>query len=107
MTPPMTPEERAGFDNAIWLCPDHAALIERDTVTYTADSLRKMKREHEAACMRAVRTGSSASLATGLLAIGPDVVCTGDITHIKADRWTLSLGHFLIGDMHRGGSSSI
>lgn len=54
-----------------------------------------MKREHEAACARAVRTGSSADLATGLLAVGPDVVCT------DAGSCTLRLRHFLIGDMHR------
>jgi hypothetical protein len=29
----MTPDERAGFDNAIWLCSDHAKLIDRDEVT--------------------------------------------------------------------------
>jgi hypothetical protein len=96
----MTPEERASIDNAIWLCRDHAALIDRDEVTYPAEKLREMKREHEAACARAVRTGSSSNVATGLLAIGPDVVCTGDFTHIDADSWTLRLGHFLIGDMH-------
>jgi hypothetical protein len=96
----MTPDDRAGFDNAIWLCSDHAKLIDRDEVTYSADMLRAMKREHEAACARAVRTGSSADLATGLLAIGPDVVCTGDLTHIDAGSWTLHLRHFLIGDMY-------
>jgi hypothetical protein len=96
----MTPEERAGFDNAIWLCSDHATLIDRDKVAYTADLLRKMKREHEAACARAVRGGSSATLATGLLAVGPDVVCAGDLAQIEAGSWTLGLRHFLIGDMH-------
>ncbi len=97
----MTPEERASIDNAIWLCSDHAALIDRDEVTFPAEKLHEMKREHEAACARAVRTGSSSVLATGLLALGPDVVCTGDFAHVTADSWTLRLGHFLIGDMHR------
>jgi hypothetical protein len=61
-----------------------------------------MKREHEAACARAVRTGSSPDdLAAGLLGIGPDVVCTGDLTHIDAGNWTVLLRHFLIGDMYR------
>jgi hypothetical protein len=46
----MTSDERARFDNAIWLCSDDAKLIDRDEVTYTADELRAMKREHEAAC---------------------------------------------------------
>ena len=97
----MTPEERAGINNAMWLCSDHAKLIDRDEVTYTAEGLRAMKREHEEACARAVRTGSSAELVTGLLAIGPGIVCTGTLTHIDASSWTLRLSHFLIGDLHK------
>jgi hypothetical protein len=99
--PSMTPEERAGINNAMWLCSDHAKLIDRDEVTYTAEGLRAMKREHEEACARAVRTGSSAELVTGLLAIGPGIVCTGTLTHIDASSWTLRLSHFLIGDLHK------
>jgi hypothetical protein len=99
--PSMTPEERAGINNAMWLCSDHAKLIDRDEVTYPAEGLRAMKREHEAACARAVRTGSSAELITGLLAIGPDAVFTGSFTHIDTGSWTLRLSHFLIGDLHK------
>ncbi len=97
----MTPNERSGIDNAMWLCSDHAKLIDRDEVTHTAERLRAMKREHEAACARAVRTGLGADLAAGLLAIGPDVVCTGELTEIDAAIWTARLRHFLIGDLHR------
>jgi hypothetical protein len=97
----MTPDERSGIDNAMWLCSDHAKLIDRDEVTYTAQRLRVIKREHEAACARAVRTGLGAHLVAGLLAIGPDVVCTGELTEIDAAIWTLRLRHFLIGDLHR------
>ena len=97
----MTPEERASINNAIWLCSVHAVLIDRDEVTYTAEMLREMKRVHESVCARAVRTGSGADFSTGLLAIGPYVVCTGDLTQIDVDNWTLRLRHFLIGDMHR------
>jgi len=97
----MTPEERSSIDNAIWLCADHATLIDRDEATFRAEELHAMKREHEAACARAVRTGSSADITTGLLAVGTDVVCTGDLTDIDASSWTLHLRHFLIGDMHR------
>ena len=97
----MTSDERSGIDNAMWLCSDHGKLIDRDEVTYTVEQLRAMKREHEAACARALRTGSGADLVAGLLAIGPDVVCTGELTQIDGASWTLRLGHFLIGDLHR------
>lgn len=98
--PSMTPEERSGVDNAIWMCSDHAKLIDRDEAIYTAEKLRAMKRDHEMACARAVRTGSSVGLETGLLAVGPHVICTGDLAHLDATSWRLDLGHFLIGDLH-------
>jgi hypothetical protein len=66
----MTPDERSGINNAIWLCSDHAKLIDRDEVTYTAEWLHTSKHEHEAARGRAILTGSGVDLA-GLLAIGP------------------------------------
>jgi hypothetical protein len=97
----MTPEERGGIDNAIWLCSDHAKLIDRDEVTYTAERLHAMKREHQAACARAVRIGSGPNLAAEMLAIGPDIVCTGELKQIDVTSWTLRLEHFLIGDLHR------
>src|ERR1700738_70313 len=43
----MSPEERKHINNAIWLCSTHADMIDRDDVTFTADDLRAMKREHE------------------------------------------------------------
>ncbi|MCJ2125711.1 hypothetical protein [Methylobacterium sp. J-077] len=98
--PAMTPAERASIDNAMWVCTDHAKLIDRDAVTYPADRLRAMKRAHEERCARAVRLGSSSGLSTGLLAIGPDIVCTADLISVSAGTWTLRLEHFLIGDMH-------
>jgi hypothetical protein len=42
--PSMTPRERMSIDNAIWLCSDHADLIDRDEVTYTIEVLQAMKR---------------------------------------------------------------
>lgn len=96
----MTPDERSGFDNAIWLCADHATLIDRDEVTYTADLLRGMKRKHEAARTLAMRVGSSANLA-GLVALGGDVVFTGELINVEAATWTVSLKHFLIGDVQQ------
>lgn len=97
----MTPEERGGIDNAIWLCADHATLIDRDEATYTIEVLRAMKREHEKACAQALRSGSGLDWGAGLLAVGSDVVCTGEVEHVAAESWTLRLKHFLIGDVHK------
>ena len=96
----MTAAERASIDNAIWLCTDHARLVDRDEVTYPVEKLRAMKREREAICAMEVRLGKSHDLGAGLLAIGPDIICMGDIQNISADSWTLHLKHFVVGDVH-------
>ena len=97
--PSMSARERSHIDNAIWLCADHGALIDRDSVTYTAEVLRAMKRDHEAACARAHNSGSRPNALTAdLIAIGPDIVCLGDIVGIDESQWRLHLKHFIIGD---------
>ncbi|MFG1396141.1 hypothetical protein [Roseixanthobacter pseudopolyaromaticivorans] len=96
----MTPAERAGIGNAIWLCANDATRIDRDDVTYTVAKLQELKRKHERAIARVQKTGPQADLMTGLLAIGPEVVCTGALVSVSADSWTLCLGHFLGGDVH-------
>ncbi len=96
----MMPEARAGIGNAIWLCSNDATLIDRDDVAYSVARLQSIKNEHELSIARDIKTGTHADLATGLLAIGPNVVCTGELAGIAAGNWTLRLAHFLIGDIH-------
>jgi len=97
----MTPEQRKHIDNAIWLCADHADLIDRDEVTYTIELLKEMKREHEAKQAMLLRTGAAHDLGAGLLGIGPEVVCMGDIENLSAASWTLRLKHYVRGDVHQ------
>jgi len=96
--PHATPEQRSDISNGIWLCSDHATLIDRDEVTYTEASLRSMKLLHEENCARAVRLGSSAAPITGLVALGPAIIVTASIAGIESDAWTFKLSHFLAGD---------
>jgi hypothetical protein len=96
----MTPEQRKHIDNAIWLCADHADLIDKDEVTYTIEQLKNMKREHEAKQDMLHRTGAAHDLGAGLLCIGPDIVCMGDIENLSEASWTLRLKHYVTGDVH-------
>lgn len=45
--PNMTPEERSGYDNGIWLCRTHAALIDRDEKFFTIKMLKDWKIQAE------------------------------------------------------------
>ncbi|KQY50737.1 hypothetical protein ASD46_23340 [Rhizobium sp. Root491] len=96
----MSPEERSGIGNAIWLCPTHARLIDRDEATYTADMLRAMKAAREKACGEDMRAGAGVLPGAGLVAIGPDIVCAGEIAQVTAGSWVLHLNHFVTADRH-------
>lgn len=45
--PCQTPEERTSAGNGIWLCQDHAHLVDADTRAYGAQQLLEWKRQHE------------------------------------------------------------
>lgn len=97
----MTPEQRKHIDNAIWLCADHADLIDKDEVTYTIELLKKMRHEHEAKQAMLLRTGAAHDLGAGLLGIGPEIVCVGDIENVSEASWTIGLKHYVRGDVHQ------
>ena len=95
----MSPKERAHINNAIWLCSNHARLIDDDNSAYTVECLRQMKRDHEVACAEEVRTSSSQpTLTYDLIAVGPDIVCTGELLGIEGSEWSLHLKYFVSGD---------
>ena len=97
----MSPEERMDISNAIWLCATHADLIDRDEVTFTADVLRTMKREHEGRCAQRQRNAALAGEAVSdLIAVGPDIVFVGEFLAADDSGWSFRLQHFVEGDIH-------
>ena len=97
----MSREERTHINNAIWLCANHADLIDRDEVTYTADVLRAMKADHEAKCAERQRNALSAGeTVPDLVAIGPNIVFVGEFLGVEADVWSFHLRNFVDGDVH-------
>ncbi len=96
----MTPAQRAHIDNAVWMCATHATLIDRDEVTYTADALRKMKADHErsvAAQLAVTVQGETRSLS--LVALGTEIIATGEVIGTAGVAWTIRLDHFVSGDV--------
>jgi hypothetical protein len=97
----MTREERTDISNAIWLCAHHADLIDNDEVTYTADVLRAMKREHEANISARQRNAIVAGeTIPDLIAIGPNIVFVGEFLGVENAEWSFHLRNFVEGDVH-------
>lgn len=97
----MTPAARGDITNAIWMCANHARLIDRDSAIYTTEVLCRMKRDHEDACAAALLGSSGPMPSDNLIAIGPQVVCTGEFLGTTGTQWSLRLKHFVMGDFSR------
>src|SRR5262245_11199195 len=67
----LTPEQRSSITNAIWLCQNCAALIDRDIARFTAPKLRDWKERAERAASLQLAAGSD------FRAIAPSEVVEG------------------------------
>jgi hypothetical protein len=48
----LTPSERTGAENGVWLCQKCAKLVDNDPSAFTAEELRAWKRDAEAEALR-------------------------------------------------------
>lgn len=62
--PLLTPEDRKSPENGIWLCQNHAKLVDNDEVRYTVDILNEWKRLSERAALLEVEGVASESETT-------------------------------------------
>lgn len=98
--PQMTPEQRSSISNGIWLCSTHARLIDVNPIAFPTHRLQEMKAAHEAA-LEARLAGSSSPLAeTDFIALGPNLIFTGELFGIDGNVWSFRLDHFFIGDLN-------
>jgi hypothetical protein len=54
--PNMLPEERSAIENCIWLCQNHAKLVDNDPARYTSDILRRWRRIAEEAALMEIES---------------------------------------------------
>jgi hypothetical protein len=75
-------------------------MIDRDEVTFTADVLRAMKCEHEESIQDIQRNATFPGIsAPDFIAIGSDIVFTGDFLGMEGDEWIFHLRNFLDGNV--------
>jgi hypothetical protein len=96
----MTPQERSHISNGIWMCANHSVLIDRDRARYSADVLIRMKLEHEQHVSRAISGSHMIAGQNDFIALGPDLVFSGELAATTAHEWRIRIDHFLIGDLH-------
>jgi len=95
----MTETERKSIDNGIWLCQTHSRLVDVNEVAYSVERLHQIKNDHEG-WIRGLMDGSrSPSASEDFVALGPNIVFTGELVSVEARTWRFRLDHFLIGEL--------
>lgn len=59
--PSLSQEQRRGIDNGIWVCTQHGREIDADSLAFSVDLLRGLKRIREDAAERALHTSKSST----------------------------------------------
>lgn len=96
----MSPEQRSSISNGVWLCQDHARLIDVNPDAFPTHLLHEIKQVHESAQAARLAGSSSPPAETDFIALGPDIVFTGELIGVAANTWSFRLDHFVIGELN-------
>ncbi len=100
--PKMTSDQRKDISNAIWMCANHAILIDRDDTTYTKENLIEWKENHESLINSELTNGISlenGAKLCDLVALGPDVIASGEKVSVDGEKWKYRIDHFVSGEI--------
>ena len=95
----MTSEQRSSITNGIWLCQSHSRLIDVNPEAFPVQDLHKIKLAHEATQVARLAGASAQLQDSDFIALGPDLVFTGELIGIEANIWSFRLEHFVIGEL--------
>lgn len=95
----MSPEERGSIKNAIWLCQTHSRLIDVNPDAYSIAQLHQIKQSHETAQSARLEGVSSPHSNADFVALGPDIIFTGELIGVDNNLWSFRVDHFFRGDL--------
>lgn len=102
--PTLTPAQRRHADNGVWMCANHADIIDKDHRNYSVETLRQFRTLAETAAHEAVTLpqprGAQPPLALTLVGIGFDVIFEGIWVSAPRQRWRFRVHRFVFGDFN-------
>jgi len=98
--PEMTQKERCAISNGIWLCANHATLIDADHGQFSADTLMQWKKTAEAETYRQLRSLEKkvVDIPTTLVCLDINLMFEATWTAIGKNTWTFTIKKFVLGD---------
>lgn len=99
--PAMSQDERKSIENAIWLCRQHARLIDIDYTNYSASTLVQWKKIAENKAYNNLKDCNHEleSLET-LVSLGNGIIFTGIWKSVNGNNWTFRVGDFIVGSIN-------
>jgi len=100
--PSMTSEERKSFENGIWLCRQHAKLIDANYGNYSAATLQQWKKVTEAEAYRQLKELGKIKVPdpTTIICLNPSLMFEGIWKAANKNSWTFIVKDFIYGDIN-------
>ena len=101
--PSLTVKERSSYENGIWLCKQHARLIDVDEQKYSAETLKKWKTAAEAETYRLLKDLEISEVVkpTTLIFLDLDLMFEGFWKSAVGDTWTIVVKKYVFGSEQR------
>jgi len=96
----MSPTDRRSIENGIWMCRQHARMIDSDMINYSASTLKQWKAITERETYESLMLIAPfyQIRPTTLITIGKDTLFEGFWISVNDDVWTFDVNRFLIGN---------
>lgn len=94
----MSPQERVAVDNGIWMCRQHAKMIDSDFQNYSAQTLHQWKKIAEQATYAYLKNlRKEPNYPTTLVALGDEIIFEGIWKSVNDGIWKFAIESFVIG----------
>lgn len=96
----MTSPERISVDNGIWMCRQHAKMIDSDFLNYSAETLRQWKKIAEQTTYAHLKDLSKEpNFPTTLIELGEKIIFEGIWKSASNGIWKFEIEKFIVGDV--------
>jgi hypothetical protein len=97
--PSLSPSERKSIENGIWMCKQHADLIDNDWTEYTVETLKLWKAKTEdRAYQNLINPGTITNKQLTLIQISSKCIFYGEWIKIEGLYWSFLIDKFVLGD---------
>lgn len=98
--PELSSEDIKSIDNGIWMCRQHAKIIDSDYTQYSATTLRQWKAQAEEYTYQQIKElARPINIPLTLVSLGRNIIFDGIWNSVNNNKWGFEIWDFVIGDI--------